>query len=135
MTGTAQRCHLAAMALPGKSDATLTLVGYVFRGGWAERNRALFARFFAMTSEAKKILAESLAEWQQLAPRIGVSGDAAMETYRRRYIEGIPRLPVADEVVDAQVLYRIFSDAGGADLVGQAHELAPGTFYSAGPIE
>ena len=159
---------LSAMALQGKTDATLTfwnfcvsleakgmrrnmtmadvmtrlgasapvaMVGYVFHGGWAERNRALLARFFAVTGEAKKILADSPAEWQRLAPRIGVSGDAALEIYRRRYIEGIPRRPLADEVADAQVLYRILSDTGGADLVGPAHELAPGTFYSAGLSE
>lgn len=159
---------LSAMALQGKTDATLTfwnfcvgleangmrraitmsdvmtklgasgpvaMVGYVFHGGWAEHNHALLARFFAVTSEAKNILAGSPAEWQQLAPRIGVSGDAALEIYRQRYIEGIPRRPVADEFADAQVLYRILSDAGGPDLVGQARELAPGTFYSAGPSE
>jgi NitT/TauT family transport system substrate-binding protein len=107
----------------------------VFQDGWAQRHRALLDRFFAVTGEAKKILASSPAEWQRLAPRIGVSGDAALEVYRRRYIEGIPRRPLADEVADAQKLYGILAKLGGADLVGQAHELAPGTFYSAGPDE
>lgn len=157
---------LSAMALQGKTDATLTfwnfcvgleakgmrramtmadvmtnlgasgpvaMVGYVFHDGWAEHNRSVLARFFAVTAQAKEILADSPSEWQQLAPRIGVSGDAALEIYRRRYIEGIPRRRVADEAADAKVLYRVLSDAGGADLVGQAHDLAPGTFYAAGP--
>jgi NitT/TauT family transport system substrate-binding protein len=159
---------LSAIALQGKTDATLTfwnfcvgleakgmrraitmadvmtklgasgpvaMVGYVFHGGWAEHNHALLDRFFAITDEAKTILANSPAEWQQLAPRIGVSEEAALEIYRRRYIEGIPRRPLADEVADAQVLYRILSETGGADLVGPAHELAPGTFYSAARSE
>jgi NitT/TauT family transport system substrate-binding protein len=159
---------LSAMALQGKTDATLTfwnfcvgleangmhrampmadvmtklgasgpvaMVGYVFDGGWAQHNSAVLSRFFAVTSEAKKILADSPAEWQQLASRIGVSTDAALEIYRRRYTEGIPRRSVADEAADAQVLYRVLADTGGSELVGPADQLAPGTFYSAGPSE
>jgi NitT/TauT family transport system substrate-binding protein len=159
---------LSAMALQGKTDATLTfwnfcvgleakgmrraitiadvmqqlgasgpvaMVGYVFHAGWAEHNRALLNRFLAVTSEAKKILADSPADWQRLAPRIGVSTDAALELYRQRYVEGIPSRPLAGEVADAQALYRILADIGGTDLVGQAHQLDPGTFYRAGPSE
>ena len=51
----------------------VAMVGYVFDGGWAQRNRALLDRFFAATRKAKKILADSPTEWQRLAPRIGVS--------------------------------------------------------------
>jgi len=29
----------------------------------------------------------------------------------------------------------VLADIGGTDLVGPARELAPGTFYSAGPSE
>lgn len=159
---------LSAMALQGKTDATLTfwnfcvgleaegmrraitmadvmkelevggpvaMVGYVFHRGWAERNRALLDRFLAVTGEAQKILADSPAEWRRLAPRIGVRADAALDIYRRRYSEGIPRLPLADEIAGAQALYRILAASGGADLVGQAHALPPGTFYRAGPGE
>jgi NitT/TauT family transport system substrate-binding protein len=113
----------------------VAMVGYVFHSAWAERNRALLARFFAAASEAEKILSDSPAEWQRLAPRIGVSGNAALEIYRQRYIEGIPRRPLADEIADAKVLYRFLSDTGGADVVGRTHELAPGTFYGAGSSE
>ena len=159
---------LSAMALQGRTDATLTfwnfcagleadgmhraiamadvmkqlgaagpvaMVGYAFHERWAERNRATLERFFAVTGQAKKILADSPAEWQQLAPRIGVHSDAALGIYRRRYIEGIPGRPLADEVADARALYRVLADIGGADLVGPAHELAPGTFYSPGSSE
>src|SRR5208282_2060182 len=50
----------------------VAMVGYVFDGGWAQRNRALLGRFFAVTQKAKKILADTPTEWQRLAPRIGV---------------------------------------------------------------
>jgi len=113
----------------------VAMVGYVFDSGWAQSNRALLDRFFAATRKAKKILADSPAEWQRLAPRIGVSDPSALDIYRQRYLEDIPRRPLADEEADAQALYRVLAKIGGADLVGPARELDPGTFYSAGQGE
>ena len=117
------------------ATGAVAMVGYVFDGGWAQRNRALLDRFFAAMREAERILADSPAEWQRLAPRIGVSDAKALDIYRRRYLEGIPRRPLEDEAADAQALYRVLAEIGGADLVGPARELDPGTFYSPGPSE
>jgi len=113
----------------------VAMVGYVFDSGWADRNSGLLTRFFSATIEAKRILADSPAEWERLTPRIGVSDPAALDVYRRRYLEGIPHRPLADEAHDAQALYRVLADIGGPELVGPARELDPGTFYSAGPSE
>ena len=117
------------------ATGAVAMVGYVFDGGWAQRNRALLDRFFAAMRKAERILADSPAEWQRLAPRIGVSDAKALDIYRRRYLEGIPRRPLEDEAADAQALYRVLAEIGGADLVGPARELEPGTFYSPGPSE
>lgn len=117
------------------ATGAVAMVGYVFDGGWAQRNRALLDRFFAATRQAKQILADSPAEWQRLAPRIGVSEAAALDIYRRRYVDGIPRRPLAAEAADARVLYRVLAEIGGVDLVGPARELDRGTFYSAEPSE
>jgi len=113
----------------------VAMVGYVFDGGWARHNRALLDRFFAAMHEAENILADSPAEWQRLAPRIGVSDAGALDIYRRRFLEDIPRRPLSDEEADARALYRVLAEIGGADLVGPARELDPGTFYRAGPSE
>ena len=113
----------------------VAMVGYVFGGGWAQHNRASLERFFAAMHKAERILADSPAEWQQLAPRIGVSDASALEIYRRQFLEDIPRRPLADEQADAQTLYRVLVEIGGAELVGPARELDPGTFYGAGPTE
>jgi NitT/TauT family transport system substrate-binding protein len=64
-----------------------------------------------------------------------VSDAKALDTYRRRYLEGIPRRPLEDEAADAQALYRVLAEIGGADLVGPARELDPATFYRPGPSE
>jgi NitT/TauT family transport system substrate-binding protein len=95
----------------------------------------MLGRFFAATREAAGVLADSPAEWQRLAPRIGVSDAAALEIYRQRYREGIPRRPLAEEVTDAQALYRVLAEIGGVDLVGPARELDPGVFYRTEPGE
>src|SRR5271170_4241687 len=108
----------------------VAMVGYVFDGGWAERNHVLLDRFFTATRKAKEILADSPAEWQRLAQQIGVSDAGALDIYRQRYVEGIPRRPLAQEATDAQALYRVLAEIGGADLVGPARELDPGTFYN-----
>jgi NitT/TauT family transport system substrate-binding protein len=111
------------------------MVGYVFHGRWAEHHRALLDRFFSLTQQAKKILASSPAEWQRLGRRIGVGDDAELDVYRRRYAEGIPNRPLADEVADAQALYRVLARIGGPELVGTGQSLDPATFYSTGGSE
>jgi NitT/TauT family transport system substrate-binding protein len=60
-----------------------------------------------------------------------VSNAAALDIYRRRFVEDIPHRSRSDEEADAQALYRVMAEVGGADLVGPARELDPGTFYRA----
>jgi NitT/TauT family transport system substrate-binding protein len=113
----------------------VAMIGYAFHGSWAEQHRGVVDRFFTAAGEAKKILANSPSEWQRLAPRIGIGDATALDIYRRRYVEGIPDRPLVDEEADAKALYRVLANIGGPDLVGPAQELAPGTFYMAGPNE
>jgi len=107
----------------------VAMLGYVFDGGWAAKNRAALDRFLDASRQAKEILASTPAEWQRLAPRIGVADPAALALYRTGYSEGIPRRPVAEEETDARGLYHILADIGGTELVGPARELEPGSFY------
>jgi NitT/TauT family transport system substrate-binding protein len=107
----------------------VAIVGYTFDGGWAAKNQSTVDRFLDAARQAKDILASSEAEWQRLAPRIGVSDPAALAIYRQRYREGIVRRPLADEEADAGALYLVLAEIGGAELVGPARTLAPGTFY------
>jgi NitT/TauT family transport system substrate-binding protein len=105
------------------------MLGYVFDARWAAQNRDAVARFIAVTRNAKEILAGSDDEWQRIAPLAGVADAAALKILRDRYRAGIPRRPIADEEADARILYGVLARLGGADLVGPAPELAPGTFY------
>jgi NitT/TauT family transport system substrate-binding protein len=114
------------------AKAPVAIVGYTFDGGWAAKNPSVVDRFLDATRQAKDILANSDAEWQKLRSRIGTNDAKTLAIYRQRYAEGIFRRPVADEEADARALYAVLADVGGADLVGPARELAPGTFYRPG---
>jgi NitT/TauT family transport system substrate-binding protein len=109
------------------------MIGYVFDEGWARSHAQALTRFLAAAHEAKEILATSDAEWEPIATLIGVRDRQVLAVYRDRYREGIPRRPIAEEEADARVLYRILAQQGGAELVGPATELAPGTFFSPPP--
>jgi NitT/TauT family transport system substrate-binding protein len=111
------------------ASAPVAMVGYVFHESFAKKHRDVLRRFFAVTQQAMEILATSPADWQKLAPRIGVSDTAALEIYRKRYVEGIPHRPVGSDEADAAKLYRVLEQVGGAKLVGPGKELDPGTFY------
>src|SRR5258708_2669819 len=87
----------------------VALLGYVFDGAWAARNRSTVDRFLEASRQAKDILAASDTEWQRLAPRIGVNDAGALAILRERYSEGIPRRRIADEEADAQRLSAILA--------------------------
>jgi NitT/TauT family transport system substrate-binding protein len=105
------------------------LLGYVFDGSWAAKNRDTTARFIEVTRKAKEILATSDAEWDRIARLVGAVDQPTLQTYRKRYREGIPRRSIDDEEEDARTLFRVLSLLGGRELVGPEKELAPGTFY------
>ena len=111
------------------ASGPVALLGYVFDGAWAARNRSALDRFLEASREAKDILAASDTEWRRLAPRIGVKDAGTLALYRQRYSEGIPRRSIDDEAADARALYKIVADIGGADLVGPGKELDVASFY------
>ena len=113
----------------------VALLGYAFDAEWAAKNKAAVDRFLQTAAKAKNILATSETEWQRLAPRIGVSDKAVLEIYRKRYSEGIPRRPVADEERNSRALYLVLAEIGGANLVGSAKEMDKGTFYDPGKAD
>jgi len=111
------------------ASGPVAILGYVFDGAWAARNRPALDRFLEASRQAKDILAASDTEWQRLAPRIGVNDAGTLALYRQRYSEGIPRRSIDEEAADARALYKILAAIGGADLVGPGQELDAASFY------
>ena len=55
----------------------------------AGRNATARCSIVSLSPRSRRKTSPLPAEWQRLAPRIGVDGADALEIYRRRYIEGI----------------------------------------------
>ncbi len=116
---------LQGLGLPGG----LPMLGWVFSAGWAERHRAGVRKFLTASAKAQAILGSSDAEWQRIAPLTGAGSEAELARLRAWYRSGIPGPAHAEQERGAGRLYDILAAIGGADLVGRAEHLAPGTFW------
>ncbi|MFU0506776.1 ABC transporter substrate-binding protein [Pseudaminobacter sp. NGMCC 1.201702] len=110
------------------ASGPVSALGYVFHDKWADENPVAAMGFVKASAAAKQLLATSDAEWQRLAPLMRAEG-RELETLRTRYREGIPTRRPAEDEADAAKLYRVLADLGGEKLVGEAREMAPGTFW------
>ncbi|MBP1888214.1 ABC transporter substrate-binding protein [Sinorhizobium mexicanum] len=112
------------------ASGPVSALGYVFHDKWANENPDVAMNFIKASAQAKKLLAQSDAEWQRLAPVVRAEG-RELEVLRDRYREGIPNRPLAEEESDAAKLYDLLAELGGEKLVGEARHMAPGTFWAA----
>ena len=114
-------------ALGAKGPVALT--GYVFSATFARAHGPALKRFFAMLQKAHDALASDPAAWAPVRARLHGTDEATFAAYRRRYLEGAPKRPVAEEAADARALFKAIADVGGADLTGGAKDLDPAAFY------
>ena len=112
----------------GASDA-VAMVGYVLDEDFAAKHADAVSKFLAISKQAKDILAGDETLWPEIMVKIGQKDPAAAAIYRKRYADGVPRRPLADEERDAAVLFKTLAEIGGAELVGSASALDPGTYY------
>jgi len=111
------------------ASGPVSALGYVFHDKWAAENTQAVEGFIKASRGAKELLASSDEEWLRLAPVMRAEGKE-LENLRDRYREGIPGRPAADEAADAARLYAVLAELGGTKLVGEAREMAPGTYWS-----
>jgi NitT/TauT family transport system substrate-binding protein len=111
------------------ASGPVAMTGYVFSEAFAASHKDALKRYFAATTEARKILGEDLGAWAPIKARLRLKDDAALAVYRQRYLEGVPKRTAAEEAADARILYRRLMEIGGRELVGDAKELDPGLFY------
>jgi len=108
----------------------ISAIGYVFDEAWANANKDAVLGFVRASRQAKELLASSDAEWERLRPLMNAEDDKVFANLMRRYREGIPRRPVAEEEKDTAIVYERLAEIGGEALVGPAKEMSPGTFWS-----
>jgi NitT/TauT family transport system substrate-binding protein len=111
------------------ASGPVAMTGYVFSESFAAAHKSALKRFFAAAAEAQKILAQDPSAWAPIKARLRLKDDAALEVYRQRYLDGVPKRSVAEEAADASVLYRRLAEIGGKELVGDAKELDAKLFY------
>lgn len=105
------------------------LLGYVFRESWAGEHGGDARGLVQASRAAKKLLAESDAEWERLRPLMRVEDDATFLALRDGFRAGIPSQWGDAERADAARLFAVMAELGGRELVGDSTELQPGTFW------
>lgn len=111
------------------ASGPVAMVGYAFSEDFARASGSALSRFLGVSARARYILVNTPGEWSRLAPRIGVASPDGLAIYRSRYAEGATPRPLDEEERDARALYGVIAGIGGAELVGPALELDPGTYW------
>jgi NitT/TauT family transport system substrate-binding protein len=118
----------AAAALGATGD--ISAIGYVFNEDWANKHKEAMLGFVKASRQAKDLLAKSDEEWDRLRPLMQIDDDAVFKNTVKRYREGIPNRPIAEEEADTAKIYDQLAKLGGEKLVGTATTMSPGTFWS-----
>jgi len=113
-------------------EGELPLVGWVFRDGWAARNRAAVEGFLRATVQAERAMRDSDALWEELRPLTRAENDATLHALRDGFRAGIVAASDASMEATARQVFAILAEEGGAALVGSARALPAGTFWDRG---
>lgn len=111
-------------------DRPLPLIGWVFDEKWADANKATVQGFLKATEEAQQILLSSDEEWTKLRPIMKAEEDKLFTELRDLYRAGIPKCFGKAEQEASAKAFTLLASLGGSELVGEAKELAAGTFWS-----
>ena len=107
------------------ASGPVAMTGYVFSESFAASHKDALRRFFAATTEARKILREDPSAWAPIKARLRLKDDAALAVYRQRYLEGVPKRTVAEEAADARILYRRLAEVGGRSWSARPRNSTP----------
>lgn len=110
-------------------EESIPLLGWVFADEWAETHGERLNGFLRASYAAKRILLDSDAEWERLAPMINAGDRATLIALREAYRTGVPREFGEAEREAARRVFAILAAEGGEDLVGKGKGLTPGTFW------
>jgi NitT/TauT family transport system substrate-binding protein len=111
-------------------ERPLPLIGWVFDEKWADDNKATVQGFLKATEEAQQILLSSDEAWTKLRPMMKAEEDKLFTELRDLYRAGIPQCFGKAEQDASAKAFTIMAGLGGSELVGNAKELAAGTFWS-----
>jgi NitT/TauT family transport system substrate-binding protein len=87
-------------------------------------------RFLGALKKADAVLASSDEAWQAIRPLTAAENDAVFEALRSRFRQGIVTDWSPADIAQADKLFALFGEVGGADLTGGARTIPAGTFWS-----
>lgn len=102
------------------------LLGYVFDGGFAGRQREAVAGFARASRAAKAALAGDEA-WEPLRPRMNAESEAEFASLKAGFRAGTPAAGPVDRAAAGR-MFALMAELGGEALVGDARELPDGVF-------
>ena len=106
------------------------MIGYVFTPEVSKSGSKLIAALSAASRKAKEQMKSSPVSWELVRPLMKAKTDEAFMALKEGFIDGIPEKWGIEERRQAEKLYKVLSDLGGAKLVGTATSLEKGTFVS-----
>jgi NitT/TauT family transport system substrate-binding protein len=110
--------------------APVAFIGYAFDLDRLGARAAALPAFAAASRGAKQALASSTQAWSAIRPLMQAPDEATFEALRRRFLDGVPTRPVAEEEVDAARIYALLAEIGGERLVGAARTLPKGLYWT-----
>lgn len=108
-------------------DPETPLLGYVLKESFLAAHPGIEKALYRASRDAKTLLAEDDAAWEEIRPLMRVDADAEFEVMRADFRAGIPQ----DRPVDAagaDRFLRLMAELGGEKLVGKASSLPVGLF-------
>ncbi len=116
-----------SMGLP----AGMSLVGFVFHQGWADRNTAALNGFLTAAAAAENLLATSDAEWQQIRPLMNAPQEPLFQHLKQRFVAGIAHPSAATQETAARKLFDVLLRTGGTQATAGLKQLPDGIFWPA----
>lgn len=129
-SGKAQLISLADMLADLGATDPAPLLGWTFLDDNATAKKKEFKAFLDASFETRKALLNDDDIWEKLRPAMNVGDDDALFTQLRDdYRSGIVLKYAPGNLGAAEVTYAALAQFAGPDAVGDATELAPGTFF------
>ena len=109
---------------------TPPLLGWVFSDATATRKATDLTAFLDASFETKQALIADDSVWDQIRPVMNVGDNSALfKQLRDDYRAGIVRKYSHDEIKPATDAFALLAKFGGTDIVGDATDIAEGTFW------
>lgn len=108
---------------------TTPLLGWAFSAKWAAAHPGAVEGFVRAALAADRRLTEDDGEWAVLAPLMGEADPATRLILRDAWRAGQVAHSTPAEARAAAELFALLTEVGGADLVGDAQAMNPGTFW------